>query len=171
MAAVFSKYKLLLYFIVAIIGSAYFNHFPLFYFAPPLLLALYSYPLSRSLWIALASGLWIDLLSGGSPLGFYPTLYILSLMAIYPLKKYFFLEKWTTLPLLTFLFSLLVTSLHTCFTTPYPISLDWLVTDFLLMPLADAVYAFTISLPGFLFKSNTREHFQARSYSKSRGHS
>lgn len=165
----FKNYKMVLYLTIALIGSIGFNHFPLFYFAQPLLLALYCYPLSRALWLALACGLWTDLLSGGSLLGFYAMLYILSLTTLHPLKKYFFLEKWTTLPLLTFLFSLLVTSLHTCIIPPYSINVDWIITDFLLMPLADAGYTFVISLPGFLFKSNTREHFRTRSYSKSRG--
>lgn len=99
-------------------------------------------------------GCLIDLLSGYPRMGLLPIAYCLTTAFLYAIKPYFFLEKITTLPLMTFLFgivsSLILFALMAMFGRPLAVTWQWIASDLLLFPLLDGLYGliwFAIKLP------------------------
>lgn len=107
----------------------------------------------------------MDLLSSQQHLGLYALNYCLTLWMIYPQKRNFFEDRLSTLPVMTYLFSFLSTLIHLLLLDSFEKSLSlswiWVGTDLLLMPLADAFYAFIwFTLPSlFMPRAPKREYF------------
>lgn len=129
----------------------------LIFFAPFLCLTCYKRPLRTCLWYALGCGLIIDLLAPGLHLGVYAGNYLVSTLAVYQLRSRFFEDRPTTLPVITYLFALVSTFLQVSLLkgmgVPYILSSFWWLTDVLLLPIADALYALAwFALPVYLLR-------------------
>ena len=110
-------------------------------------------PLLSALWMALGVGLLYDLFSGSEKLGSWAVAYTASLYLLSPLKRTFFEDSITTLPILTYLYSLLLT-LWMLFPT-------FSFTDLFIYPLFDALFAlvcFTLPMQ-LLPRPFRRAHF------------
>jgi rod shape-determining protein MreD len=132
-----------------------FPHLRLFFFAPFLIIAAYQKPLPICIWLAFLSGFCIDILSADTHIGIYSFSFCLALFFIYPQKRNFFADSLTTLPIMTFFFS----SLSSIFLGVLLYNIEminifswgWALTDLLIMPMADGLYAFCIFiLPALL---------------------
>jgi len=152
------KRDLGLFFGAALALTLFGPNLRLFYFAPFVVTLLYQKPLTGALWPALGCGLILDLLASGERFGINATLYALSAAALFPLRRHFFADSLSTLPLMTFFFSLLVTTGHLLLTKKLPLTFNWFLSDMLLMPLADAAYAFCcFTLPWLLLGKRPRK--------------
>lgn len=125
---------------------------PLLFFAPFLVSAFYQQNKMRCLWLALVCGLIIDLLSSQMRFGFYALNYILTVELLYGYKYHFFEDHLTTLPLLTCIFTVLLTAIHLLLLYLFGYGIiptwTWVKNDLILMPLYDGLYAFiAFSLP------------------------
>lgn len=134
----------------------------LIYFAPFLILTYYNKSKFFSMWMSFLCGFLIDLLAFKTRLGIYPLSYCLSTWILYPQKQHFFEDSLSTLPIMTFLFSILSTLiqivLNNLFGQQISFSLDLVFHDLIGMPLLDAFYAgiaFTI-LALFIPKATKR---------------
>jgi len=138
-------------FFLALFGILFFPHTHLLYFAPYLVLSFYSHTRFAALWRAIGCGIIIDLFSSTPHFGLTALNYCIVSWILYGQTRNFFDDKPSTLPLMTFFFSLLSTLtsviLFLFFAQPVTLSLKWVVTDLFCMPLFDATYALFISLP------------------------
>ena len=110
-------------------------------FAPFLVFIFYRSSKMEALWWSVACGLVLDLLSPHTTLGLFAFTYAVTTALLYDRKQHFFIDNLSTLPLMTFMFSVLST-LILALLVQIPISLPWIATDLLLMPLGDAFIAF-----------------------------
>lgn len=126
------------------------------YFAPFLIMMLYRKPMTQTLWWAIGVGCLLDLLSGFPRMGWIALTYCCTLLTLDSIKPYFFIEKITTLPLMTWLFSLISTAILLVLLALFgqPVLLNWrlIATDFIVYPLVDACYG----LLWFLLASSRR---------------
>lgn len=117
---------------------------PLVYFAPCLVLSFYYLSLNGSIWCGISTGLLVDLFSSHSGLGLHAFTYALCVFLLYPLKFHLFKEKFSTLPLLTFCFSLILNLLQILFyfiTTPLSLSLSFFLEEWIVFPFLNFLYA------------------------------
>jgi len=126
------------------------------FFAPFLIVACYKRPLSMCLWLSFFCGLLIDLLGTHGYLGFYSLAYCLAIILLYPQRRNFYADNASTLPIMVFFFSILTTLIMALILYSIELknifSLNWALTDIILMPALDACYAFIIFIaPGLLF--------------------
>lgn len=140
-----------------------FPHLKLMFFAPFLIFVFYHQCQISALWLALAAGLIIDLLSANTRLGFYALTYCLTTWILYKQKQHFFADSLSTLPIMTFLFASLSTTIQvgllSVFGQSIELSGNWILNDLLWLPLQDALYAgiaFTIPCL-FLPKTQRRQ--------------
>lgn len=141
------------------------NFFPwmrLLFFAPFVIMAIYKRPRVKAMCLAAVCGLIIDLLAANSRLGIHMTAYALASAALYSQKRNFFADSLTTLPIMTFLFSILSSALtillYLLFDKLPSLSIMWAMTDLFLLPLADAFYGFIVFiLPVRLFGKAPRK--------------
>lgn len=119
----------------------------LFYFAPFLVISYYSGTLLHSLWWSIITGGIVDLFSAGTRFGSCALIYCLTTLFLHRYKYYFFEDRPTTLPIMTYLFVLISTILqallYQIFEDKTIVSLEWLKRDIGLMPLKDALFAWT----------------------------
>lgn len=144
----------------------------LWFFAPFLIMACYQIPLSSCLWLAFFCGLILDLLTSQTHLGIHALAFCLTLMLLYNQKRNFFADSLTTLPIMTFLFSciasLMMAILLYAVEVKFIFSWYWILTDLLLMPSADAAYAFFCYIfPALLFGKPQR---RGKDYFLGNGH-
>lgn len=147
--------------LLTVIFPAVFPWIRLSFFAPFLIIAFYKKNLASSLWMALTCGLILDLLSSQPRLGIHALTFCFSLAVLYPQKRNFFADSLSTLPIMTFLFavisSLVMAVLLYSIETKNVLSWEWLIADLLIMPAADATYAFCcFILPALLFGKRIR---------------
>lgn len=133
-------------------GPLLFPRVHLFYFVPYLVICLYRHPRIAALWRACLCGVIIDLLSSGPLFGLTSIHYCCVVFLLHGQTRNFFEDKLSTLPLMTFLFSLLSTGFLAAgalfLQRGYPLSWTWVATDLIGMPLVDALYALLVfSLP------------------------
>ncbi len=126
--------------------------FSLSFFAPFLLLMLYKKGRPFALCQAFLCGCILDLIAAQSSFGFWTLNFILTLFLISLIKHLFFTEKIFTLPILTIAFSWISTTLYflmtNIFCTKTHLTLQWALTDLILLPIFDGLYAFVVfSLP------------------------
>lgn len=116
----------------------------LYPFAPLLILSFYRLPLLSCLYISLGIGLLSDLCSSQFFFGLYTLSYTLTTWILYRQKRHFFEEKPSAFCLYTALFSFvlslcpLLASLRT-----FTWSLPTICLETILMPLCDALYAYS----------------------------
>lgn len=145
----------------------YFPSLKLQFFAPFLITILYKKPFFNALWWAFFTGLLQDLLSATHHLGLFGLGSCLTLTALRPLKKHFFEDSLSTIPLMTLFFSIFFTLLQvvlfSLFESSPPLSLKWIATDLFFFPLLDALYAFLLfTLPQLFFpRFSDREYFSS----------
>lgn len=137
-------------FLFSLVPAALFPSLKLFTFLPFLIIALYKKPLLSALWMALGIGLLFDLFSGAETFGRWAIAYTACLYLLSPLKRFFFEDSLTTLPLLSALYSLLLTLWMLSFS----------LSDLLLYPLFDALFALLIfTLPMRLLPRQMRRAY------------
>ena len=151
----------LLAFVVTLIAVLFFSHWNLLYFAPLLIIIYYQKSYVTCLWYSLLCGLFLDLLSAQSRLGFGALNYCLTTAILFPQKRNFFADRLSTLPLMTFFFAVLTTLIQWClmyiFEKQVIFSIKWCFTDLLAMPCADALYAFSVFIiPGMIFRRSPK---------------
>ena len=140
----------------ALFGTVFLPHVHLLAFSPFLALLYSRHSFMASLWIASLCGLAIDLLSSEFRFGIHALNYCLTTLVLYRRKRHFFEDKPLALSLFTFFISIVSTILQllliALFDRALPLSGKLLITDLLLMPAADALYAFVwFSCPMMLF--------------------
>lgn len=136
---------------------------PLTFFAPFLAMVYYRHSMIGSLWIAAGCGIFIDLLSS-ILLGIYTLNYVAISFFLFRYRIYF-VEKPMGLASLTFIFSILSTLVTRIFFLfvgiTLPFTLKGGLTDFLLLPLVDGVYALLFfSCPLILYRLARRQWFR-----------
>lgn len=148
------SFSLALFF--ALFGTVFLPHVRLLAFSPFLALLYNRSSFTTSLWIASLCGLAIDLLSSEFRLGIYALNYSLTTLLLYKQKRHFFEDKPLALSLFTILISIVSTILQllliSIFDRALPLSGKLLITDLIIMPIVDAIYAFLwFSCPMMLF--------------------
>jgi rod shape-determining protein MreD len=133
-----------------------FSQIRIFFFLPFLIIACYQKNLPSVLWFGFICGLILDLLSSSVRLGIHSLTFCITLMILYPQKRNFFADSISTLPIMTLLFSiissLVMVILLYSLEINYMLSWHWLLTDLIIMPVADTVYAFCFfTLPALIF--------------------
>jgi rod shape-determining protein MreD len=136
----------------ALFGPLLLPRCHLYYFAPYFVVCAYQHSKLALLWRAYLCGVILDLLSSTPFFGLSSLNYCLASWLLYGQTRNFFEDKLSTLPLMTFLFSLLSTLIALIlaffFAQSYPLSCAWMATDLVIMPLADSIYALLVfSLP------------------------
>jgi hypothetical protein len=81
------------------------RHFDLSFVATPLVMLMYNARASVLYWVALFTGLTLDIIEMSPRLGFLGLAYLLSSWWLFPWRVYFFKDSKITLPVMTFLFS------------------------------------------------------------------
>lgn len=132
--------------IFSICGTVFLPHIRLLAFSPFLAILYNKANFIKSLWIASLCGLAIDLLSSEFHLGVHALNYCLTTLTLYKQKRHFFEDKPLALSLFTVIISITSTILQyfliCIFDHALPLSKKLAVTDLIIMPLADAAYAF-----------------------------
>ncbi len=130
----------------ALCGNVFLPWVHLFAFSPFLALLYYKTSFAKSLWIASLCGIVIDLLSSEFRFGVHSLNYCLITLLLYQQKKHFVEERSLALSLFTLLISAASTLVQffliSIFDRALPFSGKLLITDLVIMPLADATYAF-----------------------------
>lgn len=138
------SFSLALFF--ALWGTAVITVVRLLAFAPFLALLYNKTSFVKSLWIASLCGVIVDLLCSELRLGVHALNYCGTTLLLYKQKKHFFEDKALALSLFTLIISIISTALQffllSIFGQGLPLSAKLLIADFLIMPLADATYAF-----------------------------
>ncbi len=140
----------------ALFATAFIPHIKLLPFAPFLAILYNRKSFQSSLWLASLCGLILDLLSSEFRLGIHALNFGLTSFFLYHQKRHFFEDKPLALSLFTLLISVVTTVaqllLISIFDRPLPLSFRLLATDLMLMPVADAIYAFLwFSCPMLLY--------------------
>jgi hypothetical protein len=111
-----------------------------------LTLTISRFPLPYALWIGAGIGLLIDAASPSIPFGFFAINYTLSALVVFRYKKFFSEEKILIFPIYAILFSFISTFIHFILYGLIDLQLKLnfftLLTDLILMPIFDGVYAF-----------------------------
>lgn len=130
----------------ALFAAALLAPIKLLAFSPFLAILYNRSSFQKSLWIASLCGLIIDALSSEFHLGIHSLNYCLTTFLLYRQKKHFFEDKPVALCLFALLIavvsSLMQLVLISIFDKALPLSMGLLVTDLVLMPILDTIYAF-----------------------------
>ena len=124
----------------------FFPKLQLLFFAPYLVYTLYKRTLMPTLWRALFCGIVIDLLATTPHFGYSSLNYVLAILVLRTQKHNFFEDKLLILPLMTALFSMLVT-FFTLFEERSLFSGRFIVTDLFEMALVDALFGLIWAIP------------------------
>ncbi len=125
------------------------------FFAPVLIMACYQKSLRSCICLAFLCGILLDLLSAHPHFGLYALNYSLTILMLYPQRRNFFADNLSTLPIMTYFFAILSTLVMAVLLYSLEMknimSAKFLLTDLVLMPAADACYAFLcFILPGLI---------------------
>jgi hypothetical protein len=151
-------YPFVLAAIFAIYGQIFFPWIKLLSFAPFLAISFYRICFVRSLWLAFLCGLVIDTISSQMHYGLIGLCTCLTAAICYPQKKHFFEDKAIALSLFTALissvYSLCLFVLTLLFDRQITITGSIVVSEALITPIFDAVYAllwFTVPIRLYLY--------------------
>lgn len=138
------------------------NKIHLTLFAPFIIMCYYRQTYIACLWISMLCGLIQDLLSSHEYFGIHTLNYSLTTWIIYNKKCHFFEDSISTTPFLTIAFSTTSTCLQLIlfyiFGHAFPFSLKWLLSDGILMPLLDSLYALIcFTLPSIWLKQKRKK--------------
>lgn len=130
----------------ALFGTVLLPDVRLLAFSPFLAFMYNRLSFKASLWVASLCGLAIDVLSSEYRIGIHALNYCLTTLLLHKQKRHFFEDKSLSLSLFALLVSVVSTALQllliAIFERPLPLSTKLLLTDFALLPIIDAVYAF-----------------------------
>lgn len=140
------------------------------YFLPFLIITMYQKTLIASLCYALGCGLIFDLLTADLHFGMHALSYSLTMLILYEQKKNFFSDNVSTLPIMTFFFSVLLTlidsALFYALQQPPVLSRQWIGCNLFMMPCFDALFAFVFFIaPSIIFGKRVRkgeEYFNSK---------
>ncbi len=143
-----------------LVGPIFFPKLHTLYLAPYLVISLYQHSKFGVLWRALFCGILLDLLSSGPFFGFSALEFCFVSWLLQSQTRNFFVDKLSTLPLMSYLFTLLSTGFSYIFNIFFndaaAPTLFWVFSDLICMPLIEAFYALLVfSLPFeliYLFK-------------------
>ena len=134
----------------------------IYYFIPFLVRCFYKKTFAKTLTIALIVGILLDTYFANSRFGLYGVNYFLTTIFLYSLKRHFFEDSFTTLPFMTYFFSvtssiiqwmlILVLDKHYI-----PLTSHFILVDFFLMPLLDVLFAVLVTFPLFFFRKPIRK--------------
>lgn len=117
-------------------------------FAPFLILAYYKTSFKTCLVFSMGCGLFKDLYCSETRFGFYALLYTLTTLFLWKRRQNFFEDQTSTLPLMTFFFSVASSTLELLFqplaARQIEVTFPLLLTDLLFLPLCDAFYAWLL---------------------------
>lgn len=148
--------------LLSLIVPSFFSKVEVSFLIPALVMSFYFVSLKSVAWIALGSGLFLDILNLLPRLGFLGSSYLATALLLYGWRLYFFKDAFSTLPIMTYLFSMFSSILQALiallFDLPsFSLSVSWLVFDCFIMPLLDAGYALLFfSLPHLLYNNYHR---------------
>jgi len=130
---------------MALFRTAFLPHVHLMAFAPFLAIVYQRKRFNQAIWIAFGSGIIMDLITSQSRLGLFTINFLLTTFCLYRQKRHFFEDHLFTLSLFTFFISALSTFIQfillSMFDHPPKCSIRFICTEFMLMPLFDALYA------------------------------
>ena len=137
-------------------SSALIGHVQLLFFAPFLAILYYKKNYLSALWFSLFCGVIVDLIAPPARFGIYALNFCLTTGMIYHQRRNLFADSLSTLPIMTLLFSVISTLVQVVllyiFAEPPHITLKWIFTDLMMLPLADALFAFVwFILPDLVF--------------------
>jgi hypothetical protein len=144
-----------------------FPFYHLVYFAPFIILCFYRSSKINALQWSLACGLFVDLFSADTRIGTYAINYVAVSFFLYRYQFHFFEDRFSTLPLMTFIFTALSMILQTVIFfisgKVFSLSWEWFISDLLAIPLQTALYAWVaFILPQSLFISLKRRYYLRR---------
>lgn len=118
---------------------------PFQYVLAPLVMLMYNSSLVFTLWFALLGGLCLDALTLSPRLGFLGLTYLFSCRLLYPYRLFFFKDSLITLPVMTFLLSLIASLIELAMALFFDIPFATLrLADLLVRPLLDVAFAFVV---------------------------
>ena len=137
-------------------GTAFFPLVRIWPFAPFLAFLFYRVSFSNALWISLACGLAMDLLSSQFKFGLIALTHAVTALALYGQKKHFFEEKAVALSLYSVLISGFLSLFLLIFSSlsekQIVTSVPMLFSDLIIMPFLDGLYTLIgFSLPTSLY--------------------
>lgn len=160
---------LLLALLPTLFAPALFPAIRLLFLAPAIVWLYYKLPFQGALWTSFSAGLLIDLLSSDYRFGMIALTYTATTALLYRQKRHFYAQGWSTLPILTWLFALLSTTLQVVLLAMIdeglPIGWRWAATDLLLLPIADSCWAllgFALPLKLLQWRPTRRRTYQAK---------
>jgi hypothetical protein len=125
---------------------ALFPHLPISPFIPLIILLFYEEKRSTTTWSTFAIACFLDLTSSHAQFGVLTLSYCISTWILYQYKSLFFIDKWSTLPILSGLYSAISTFtffiLLNIYDVGFSFSWTWFFTDIILLSLFDSLYAF-----------------------------
>ncbi|NGX34932.1 MAG: hypothetical protein K1060chlam1_01294 [Candidatus Anoxychlamydiales bacterium] len=149
----FIKTKIIFLFFTSFFSMIFFSNIKFIYFAPLLIFLFYNISFASILWIACLVGFIQDLFSEAF-FGINAILYLLSSIILYRGKKYFN-DKPINLSIFTWIFSIIFSVLSPIlffiFDKKINLSITWLITDVILYPAIDGIYAFLFFAMPILF--------------------
>lgn len=134
------------------------SFFPVLYFAPYLSTCFSRKSLFFSLWVSFFIGLFLDLCTTSTPMGFYPVCTLGTALILHRMKVYFLEDKPLPFAIYTglysFTYSLLFTLFHTFYDPKLRLSFFPFLLDSIFLPILDTVYHllfFTLPVMGYLY--------------------
>jgi hypothetical protein len=160
------KYQIYVSFFLALF-CLFFNpaitSLKLIYFAPFIVISFYNYSLIGTLWLSILCGFFSDILASGS-FGVITMSYLLCSFVLYRAKR-FFNDKPVNLSIFTSLYSVIFSIFNLLFLFIFDkaviISLKWVLSDLIVMPFFDGIYAFFwFSLPFLVIEKIKRTNIK-----------
>ena len=131
-------------FFFTLVLPALFPTLKLAYFAPFLIFTFYHSSKSKSIWLALLCGLIFDLLSAQMRFGIYALNYTATTCLLLTIKKYFFEDHLSTLPIMTLIFiytsAFLQLILTDILTNDSILSWNWFKVELMEIPFYTLIY-------------------------------
>jgi hypothetical protein len=152
-------------FVAMLLGPVWAPSYPIYYYLPALVIICYKTTHFNAISAATCCGVLIDLFSQSFKMGLHTLPLTLTLLIGYPLKTLFFEDRFSTLPVLTFIFSILCSlfswMMAFLFSGGLSFSKNWLWTDALVFGFYDALYGLVFfAIPFYL----TRQLSKIRQY-------
>lgn len=131
---------------MTVFGTIFFPGIRLVTFAPFLAIAYTRVVFAKALWLALACGLILDLLSTGQHFGLYALNFVITSVVIFPQRRHFFEDKALALSLFTAVIAAFSTLLQLIlvhlFDKGMLVSWKTFLSDVVGMSIVDGIYAF-----------------------------
>ena len=139
---------------MAILAPVFFPTFRLYYFVPFIVTTFYQKSLNKCLWLSLFCGTIVDVFFSGDLFGMHAFVYVITTLILFNRKQTFFSDSITTLPIMTFFYSIIVTLCKTIIfagiSESFFFNLKWFFSDLIFMPMFDGIYAFSFFILPFI---------------------